>query len=258
MKNYKVKLAYKGTAYHGFQRQANANTVQQEVEEALGRLLGERVTVYGCSRTDAGVHAREFYFSFKTDNPIPERGIVFGCNSQLPEDIAVLSCEQAEDSFHARYCAKGKEYEYIVHNSEIKDPFYVDTAYRSGKHIDAELLDREAKAFVGEHDFKAFCSADCTKENTTRTIYRFDVKRDGSLVRFTVAGNGFLYNMVRIMVGTLLSVAEGKLPQGCIPQLLESRDRTLAGRTAPPQGLYLNRVFYSEEEISGKEKQDIK
>lgn len=257
MKNYKVRLAYKGTAYHGFQRQGNAYTVQQAVEEALGRLLGETVTIYGCSRTDAGVHAREFYFSFRTDNPIPIRGIIYGCNSQLPDDIAVLSCEQADDDFHARYCSKGKEYQYIVHNSEIKDPFYVDTAYRSGKHIDAVMLDREAKAFIGEHDFRGFCSADCTKENTVRTIYRFDVRREGELVIFTVSGNGFLYNMVRIMVGTLLSVAEGKLPQGCIPDLIEKRDRTLAGRTAPPQGLYLNRVFYDEKEISGKGETDI-
>ncbi len=252
MRNYKVRLAYRGTAYHGFQRQANANTVQQEVEEALGRLLGEEVTIFGCSRTDAGVHARDFCFNFRTDNPIPVRGLIFGCNSQLPDDIAVLSAEEAEEDFHARYCTKGKEYEYIVHNSEIKDPFYVDTAYRSGRHIDEVLLDREAKDFVGEHDFRAFCSADCTKENTTRTIYRFGVRREGELVIFTVAGNGFLYNMVRIMVGTLLSIAEGKLEAGCIPHLLELRDRTLAGRTAPPQGLYLNRVFYDEKEIFGE------
>lgn len=244
MRNFKVMMAYRGTAYHGFQRQKNAYTVQQAVEEALSELLGEEVTIYGCSRTDAGVHARQFCFSFRTDNPIPERGIVFGTNALLDDDIAILSCEQAQDDFHARFCCKGKEYEYIVHNSEIKDPFYSDGAYRSRAKLDAELLDREAKDYLGEHDFKAFCSADCEKENTVRCISRFDVGRDGELVRFTVSGNGFLYNMVRIMVGTLLHICEGKLPQGCIPALLESRDRTLAGRTLPPQGLYLNKVFY--------------
>ena len=248
VRNLRVMMAYRGTAYHGFQRQGNAYTVQQAVEEALSGLLGEEVTIYGCSRTDAGVHARQFCFNFRTENPIPTRGIVFGTNARLNDDIALLSCEEAEEDFHARYCCKGKEYEYIVHNSEIKDPFYCDRAYRCPHPIDAVLLDREAKAFVGEHDFKSFCSADCDKENTTRTIYSCGVKREGDLVRFRVAGNGFLYNMVRIMVGTLLSINEGKLPQGSVPQLLLSRDRTLAGRTVPPQGLYLDRVFYKRSD----------
>ena len=246
MKNYKIIMAYLGTAYHGFQRQGNAYTVQQAVEEAMSGLLGETVTIYGCSRTDAGVHARQFCFNFKTDNPIPPRGIIFGTNARLKDDIALLTCEEMPDDFHARYCCRGKEYEYIVHNSEIKDPFYCDRAYRCPHPIDAEMLDREAKAFIGEHDFKSFCSADCDKENTTRTIYDFTVKREGQLVKFRVSGNGFLYNMVRIMVGTLLSVNEGKLPPGAVGQLLHKRDRTLAGRTVPPQGLYLDRVFYDK------------
>lgn len=241
-------MAYKGSAYHGFQRQNNAYTVQQAVEEALSSLLGEDTAITGCSRTDAGVHAREFYFNFRTGSGIDCRGIVRGTNALLPEDVALLSCEEAAEDFHARYCCKGKEYEYIIHNSEIKNPFYADTAYRSRYPIDAELLDREAQAFVGEHDFKAFCSADCDKENTVRTVYRFGVGREGDLVKFTVAGNGFLYNMVRIMVGTLLHINEGKLEEGGIDRLFDSRDRTLAGRTVPPHGLYLNRVFYGEGE----------
>jgi tRNA pseudouridine38-40 synthase len=246
MKNYRVKLAYRGTNYHGFQRQSNAVTVQQAVEDAMSALLGEPVTIYGCSRTDAGVHAREFYFSFRTENHIPPRGIVFGTNARLNDDIALLSCEEMPPDFHARYSCRGKEYEYLVHNTEIKDPFYFDTAYRLSSPLHAELLDAEAKQFIGEHDFKSFCSADCDKENTTRTIYSFDVKRDGKLVSFRVAGNGFLYNMVRIMVGTLISIDEGKLEQGAIKRLLAERDRTLSGRTVPPQGLYLDRVFYDD------------
>ena len=250
MRNLRVMMAYRGTAYHGFQRQNNAYTVQQAVEEALSGLLGEDVTIYGCSRTDAGVHARQFCFSFRTDNPIPERGIVFGTNARLEDDIAILSCSEADEDFHARFCCKGKEYEYLVHNSEIKDPFYIDRAYRVWGRLDETVLDREAKAFVGEHDFKTFCSADCEKENTVRRIYAFDVTRNGDMLSFKVSGNGFLYNMVRIMVGTLISIGEERLEKGCIPALLESRDRTLAGRTVPPQGLYLNRVFYEEQ---GKE-----
>ena len=246
MKNYRVKLAYRGTNYHGFQRQSNAMTVQQAVEDAMSALLGEPVTIYGCSRTDAGVHAREFYFSFRTENRIPPRGIVYGTNARLNDDIALLSCEEMPPDFHARYNCRGKEYEYLVHNAEIKDPFYSDTAYRLSSPLHAELLDEEAKQFIGEHDFKSFCSADCDKENTTRTIYSFDVKREGRIVSFRVAGNGFLYNMVRIMVGTLISIDEGKLERGAITRLLAGRDRTLSGRTVPPQGLYLDRVFYDD------------
>ena len=244
MRNLLLTLAYNGAAYHGWQRQSNALTVQQVVEESLSGLLGEDITVNGCSRTDAGVHARTYCLSFVTHTPIPPMGLIKGLNDRLPGDIAVRECREMPADFHARFSCKGKEYLYIVHNSEIKDPFYKDTAMRWRYPIDAELLDREAKDFIGRHDFKAFCSADCDKENTVREIYSYDVRREGELVRFTVSGSGFLYNMVRITVGTLLYIGEGKIPQGSIPRLIESRDRTLAGKTVEPGGLYLNRVFY--------------
>ena len=244
MRTLMVRLAYNGAAYHGWQRQNNAVTVQQRVEEALSALLSEDVTVNGCSRTDAGVHARDYRISFGTETSIPPRGLIIGLNDKLPDDIAALECTEMPSGFHARYNCKGKEYEYIIHNSEIKNPFYKDTAMRWRWPIDAELLDSEAKDFIGEHDFKAFCCADCDKENTVREIFAFDVRREGELVKFTVSGSGFLYNMVRIMVGTLLYIGSGKLPRGCIPSLLTSRDRTLGGITVEPQGLYLNRVFY--------------
>lgn len=247
MKNFLVKMAYNGAAYHGFQRQNNATAIQQVVEEAIESLTGQQVSINGCSRTDAGVHAREYYFNFKIDSGINCRGLIFGLNDRLPDDIAILDCREASQDFHARFCCKGKEYRYLVHNSEIKDPFYKDTVYRSWFPIDAEKLDRAAKDFVGEHDFKAFCSADCDKENTVRTIYRFDVKRSGDIVEFIVAGSGFLYNMVRIMVGTLLYINEGKIGEKDIPALLKAKDRTKAGLTVPPQGLYLNKVFYDDK-----------
>ena len=244
MRNLLLTLAYNGAAYHGWQRQNNAVTVQQVVEESLSGLLGEDITVNGCSRTDAGVHAKTYCLTFGTETTIPPMGLIRGLNDRLPGDIAVRECREMPADFHARFSCRGKEYLYIVHNSEIKDPFYKDTAMRWRYPIDAELLDREAKDFIGEHDFKAFCSADCDKENTVREIYSYDVRREGDLVRFTVSGSGFLYNMVRITVGTLLYISEGKLPKGSIPRLIESRDRTLAGKTVEPGGLYLNRVFY--------------
>ena len=247
MRNFKVKMAYNGAMYHGFQRQNNALAVQQVVEEALETLIGEKITINGCSRTDAGVHARDFCFSFKTDNSITCNGLVLGLNNLLPDDIAILSCEEADSDFHARFCCKGKEYEYVIHNSRIKNPFYKDTAYRYWYPIDEKMLDKAAQDFVGEHDFKAFCSADCDKEITVRTIHYFHVRREGDMVYFNVSGDGFLYNMVRIMVGTLLYINEGKIGENDIPMLLKSMDRTKAGVTVPPEGLYLNKVYYGNE-----------
>ena len=243
-RRYKIVLAYDGTAYSGYQRQDNGVAVQQRVEEVLEIINHEPVRVYGSSRTDAGVHAREYVLNFYTESTITCRGIVFGMNSRLPDDIGVKTCEQVPMDFHARFDCAGKEYEYIIHNSEYKNPFYMNTAYRSWFPIDEKKLDRAAKVFVGEHDFKSLCCADCDKENTVRTIYDFTVRREGDLVIFTVSGNGFLYNMVRLMVGTLLFVNEGKLAESDLESVLESRDRTKAGRTVPPQGLYLNKVFY--------------
>ena len=244
MRYFKLTIAYRGSAYHGWQRQSNALAVQEVFEEALYKLTGERVVVQGCSRTDAGVHAREYVLSFGLDSTISCRGLQLGLNSRLPDDISVLGSEETGEDFHARYCCKGKEYEYIVHNSRIKDPFSADTAFRSTFHINEQELDRAAHAFVGTHDFKAFCSTACDKENTVRTIYRFNVRREGDKVIFTVCGSGFLYNMVRIMVGTLLFVNEGKIAQEDLGEILLSRDRKRAGKTVPPQGLYLNKVYY--------------
>ena len=244
MRNFKVTIWYCGSAYHGLQIQNNSLTIQEIFQKCLSDLLDQPTAVNGCSRTDAGVHAREYVLNFTTDSTITCRGIVFGMNSRLPDDIGVKSCEEVPLDFHARFDCKGKEYEYLIHNSEYKNPFYMNTAYRSWYPIDEKKLDRAAKDFIGEHDFKAMCSAECTKDNTVRTIKSFDVHRQGDMVTFTVSGDGFLYNMVRIMVGTLLFVNEGKLKESQLGEILQSRDRTKAGRTVPPQGLYLNKVFY--------------
>lgn len=244
MRNLKVKMAYNGAFYHGYQRQNNAVTIQQTVEEALSKLLMEEITINGCSRTDAGVHAREYVFNFKTDNPIRCEGLVTGTNNLLPKDIAIIEVSQADEDFHARFDCKGKEYEYVIHNSAFKNPFYANTAMRYKYPLDEKILDSEAKAFIGKYDFKAFCSADCDKEDTTRTIYSFDVVRENDLVKMRVSGDGFLYNMVRIMVGTLIYLNEGKIEKGKIKEIIKNKDRTKAGITVVPDGLYLNKVFY--------------
>ncbi len=244
MRNIKATVSFSGTAYHGFQRQPGLRTVQGELERAFKRLIDEEVAVNGCSRTDAGVHANNFVFSANIENTIDNRGIQYGLNGILPPDIAVLSVEDAPEGFHARFDCKGKEYVYLIHNSEIKSPFYADRMYRSWYPIDEKKLDRAAKSFIGRHDFKAFCAASCDKEVTVREIFDYRVERGGDVVKFTVSGDGFLYNMVRITVGTLLFINDGKLSEDSIPRIIASRDRSCAGKTAPPQGLYLNRVYY--------------
>ena len=246
VRNLKVCVAYNGAAYHGFQRQNNAVTIQQTIEECIAKLLKQNVTINGCSRTDTGVHAREFYFNCRLDTSIPCGGFVKGLNALLPDDIAILSCEDADDDFHARFCAKGKEYIYIVKNTPVRDVFSQKLALHYAGRLDEKIMDKAAKLFIGEHDFAAFCKAEAKEhlKSTVRTIYDFSVTKNGDEVIFKVSGNGFLHNMVRIMVGTLIYVSENKRSEDDIRRSLENGDREDAGKTIPPEGLYLNKVFY--------------
>ncbi len=248
-RNLLVRCSYCGAAYHGFQIQKNGDTVAARLMDAIFRVTGEDSPTIGCSRTDAGVHAREYFFNFHTDTKIPAGRLPAALNAHLPYDIAVTRCREVPEDFHARYHAVGKEYCYLIHNSPVRDPFFEHLKYHYRCPLDEKLLDRAAKGFVGAHDFSAFCSAGSSVKDTVRTITDAGVRRDGDLVVFTVRGTGFLYNMVRIMVGTLLAVAEGKLTVREIPEIIESRDRSRAGVTAPAHGLYLNRVFYTQEEF---------
>ena len=237
-------MAYRGTAYHGFQRQENAVGIQNVLEEKLSALTNSAVKLNGCSRTDAGVHAREYCFSFETEHSIPCANIVRGMNSLLPDDLAVLSCEEAPADFHARYSCKSKEYMYLILNRREKDPFLADLALHYPYELDTELIARAAQAFVGRHDFTSFCGTANQKADSFRTIEYFKIEKCENLVKLLVKGDGFLYNMVRIMVGTLIFINEGKLDPECVPGILSARDRNLAGKTVPAQGLYLNKVYY--------------
>lgn len=237
-------MAYRGTAYHGFQRQENAVGIQNVLEEKLSALTDSAVKLNGCSRTDAGVHAREYCFSFETEHAIPCANIVRGMNSLLPDDLAVLSCEEAPADFHARYSCKGKEYMYLILNRREKDPFLADLALHYPYELDTELIARAAQAFVGRHDFTSFCGTANQKADSFRTIEYFRVEKSENLVKLLVKGDGFLYNMVRIMVGTLIFINEDKLSADSVPRILAALDRNLAGKTAPAHGLYLNKVYY--------------
>ncbi len=246
MRNLKVCIAYNGAAYHGFQRQSNAVTIQQVLEDRLRKLLKTPTAINGCSRTDTGVHAKQFFFSFRTDSSIPCDGFVKGMNALLPDDIAVLSCEDADEDFHARFSAKGKEYIYRVKNTPQRDVFTDRLALWYHGALDEQVMDKVAKLFIGEHDFAAFCKAEAKAhlKSTVREVYDFSVRRENDEVIFTVSGSGFLHNMVRIMVGTLIYVSEGKRTESDILRSLETGVRETAGKTIDPRGLYLNRVFY--------------
>lgn len=246
MRNLKVTISYNGAQYYGYQRQETLPSIQQAVEQAIKQLLYENITINGCSRTDAGVHAREYVFNFRTDNKIPCSGFIKGMNAILSEDIAVLSCTEADDDFHARFCCKGKEYLYKIHCSEIKDVFQKKLAMNYPFKLDTEKMQAAAKLLVGEHDFAAFCTAEAKQrlESTVRTVYDISVKRDGEYVCIYVSGNGFLHNMVRIIVGTLIYVSEGKRTEQDILNALKTGNRELAGKTVIPDGLYLNKVYY--------------
>ena len=244
MRNLLLTLRYNGTAFHGWQVQPNGATVQQELCNAFKKLSGNDENIIGCSRTDAGVHANMFCCNVRTECNVATEKIPDALNFYLPPEIAVYDCKDVGFDFHARYDCKGKEYVYLIYNGKYRNPFYDNKAMFYPYEIDEEMLDIEAKSFIGTHDFSAFCSAGTDIEDKVREIYDCSVTRNGDLIEIRVSCNGFLYNMVRIIVGTLLGIQKGKIEKGGIPEILESRNRENAGVTAEPHGLYLNKVFY--------------
>lgn len=241
-----LTIQYRGTRYHGFQVQKNAVSVAQVLQDAVERVFGERLDVKGCSRTDAGVHANRFALTLRTNAAIPCAAVTRALNVNLPDDIAVLNCREVPDGFHPRYSCLGKRYIYQIWNAPVKNVFLSDLALHWKYPLNVERMDESARAFLGTHDFTAFCSAGGKKEDTVRTITDASVARKGDMVVFSVTGNGFLYNMVRIMTGTLLEISRGGIAPDVIPEILQSRNRSLAGPTAPAHGLYLDEVFYDE------------
>ena len=249
MRNLLLTLSYCGKNLHGWQIQDNALTVQEVFQDALYQIIHERPDIKGCSRTDSGVHANMYCVSMKIEHPITEDHLMMAMNRYLPDDVAVTQVRRVEDDFHARYSCKGKEYVYKVWNSRVRNPFLHDLALHYRYEMDVEKLNNEAQAFVGAHDFTSFCTLDKReKGDFTRTVKYFKVRRDGELVTFTVAADGFLYNMVRIMVGTLLAMNNGRIPFGTLSDIIKAENRKAAGPTAPPCGLYLNKVFYDDHE----------
>lgn len=214
------------------------------MEQAVYDLFGERTTVFGCSRTDTGVHANCFKCNFKTEKDLADENIVSGLNHYLPEDIAVYDSVPAADDFNARFNCVSKEYVYKIYNGKYRDPFMAGKAMHYKYPLDERLLDTQAKDYIGKHDFISFRASGATVKTTERTVLYAGVERYDDLVMFRVCADGFLYNMVRIMVGTLIYISEGKIAKDSIPDVIAGKDRLLAGKTAEACGLYLNKVNY--------------
>ena len=242
---------YNGTAYHGWQVQKNAVSVAETLQRALIMVCGDAVRLTGCGRTDAGVHAEHYIANFHTNSRIPIDRLPFAVNTHTPEDIVVKEAYDMPDDFNAIGSCLKKEYTYRIYNSRIKNPFYVNRAYFYPKHLDESVMDRAARAFEGTHDFRAVRSVGTETRTTVRTIYYCYVTRAGELLELKVCANGFLYNMVRAITGTVLYAAEGKLTAEDIPTILDSGNRTLAGPTVPPGGLYLTKLWYEDERLNG-------
>ena len=245
LRNLLLTLCYDGRRFHGWQIQQNAYTVQEALQTALSQIIGDGFDVKGCSRTDSGVHANMYCVSLKTAHPIPCVRLKAALNRWLPLSVAVTDCVEVGADFHARYSCKSKEYIYKIWNSEVRSPFLEGYALHYRYPLDAALLNEAAQAYVGRHDFTSFCTLDNREQgDMTRDVKLFSVTRDGDMVTMRVEADGFLYNMVRIMVGTLLRIAQGKIPPDGIPAIMEKKDRKYAGPTAQACGLYLNRVYY--------------
>lgn len=244
MRNIKLTIEYDGKCYNGWQKQPNKLNIQGEIERAIYNITKEEVDLIGSGRTDAGVHALGQVANFKTNSQISIEKLPLAINSQLKNSIVIKEAEEVNERFHSRYNAKRKTYRYIINNSKCGTAIYRNLEYSYPFKLDAEKMKQASKYFEGEHDFKAFKSSGTSSKNSVRTIYKAIVKQEGEKLIIELTGNGFLYNMVRIISGTLLDVGLGKIQPEEIPEMIESKDRQRAGKTLPAHGLYLVEVKY--------------
>ena len=247
MKRIKLTVAYDGTNYCGWQIQKNGITVEEVLNRTLTKFFKEEIAVIGASRTDSGVHALGNVAVFDAEVTMPPDKISYAINNLLPEDIRIQKSEEVEVDFHPRYCDTRKTYEYKIYNNQFPNPIERLYSHFVYYPLDVEKMQRAADYLVGEHDFKSFCSARSQVENTVRTIYFLQVIKEGDQIRIRINGNGFLYNMVRIIVGSLMKVGMGMIPPEEIKNILEAKDRTKAGHKAPACGLTLVEIEYPKD-----------
>ncbi|TCP52261.1 tRNA pseudouridine38-40 synthase [Tumebacillus sp. BK434] len=244
MRNIKLTISYDGTDFHGFQTQPNLRTVQGTLQARLEEVVGHPVSIIGSGRTDAGVHARAQVVNFHTSSRVPVEKWPIVCNVKLPDDLVVQDATEVPEDWHARFSARGKVYRYQFDRGAYPDVFTRKYAYHYPYPICVERMIEAATHLVGRHDFTSFCAANTPVEDKVRTLHAVDLREDGHLLTVTCRGEGFLYNMVRIIAGTLLDVGRGKIEPGAIPDILLARDRKLAGVTAPAHGLTMWQVLY--------------
>lgn len=242
--NIKITLEYDGSCYHGWQRQNNVITIQETIEKAISKVTGEDIKIIGSGRTDAGVHAKAQVANFKTNTSIPIEKLPYAINSQLPRDIVVKSAEKMPETFHAQKSAIAKIYTYKIYNAPFPSPLNRYYVYFYPKPLDVKKMQNAAKYFIGKHDFASFKATGSDVKTTVRCIKSLEVEEREGLINIKMKANGFLYNMARIIAGTLLDIGRLRKKPEDIPYIIKSRNRQLAGKTLPPQGLCLEEVIY--------------
>lgn len=244
MRNIRLTIQYDGTNYSGWQSQTNSIAIQDIIEKAILKVLGERLRIMGAARTDAGVHAAGQIANFKTGSLLPVKNIKDGLNRNLPSDIVIKKAEDVNAAFHSQFNARRKLYRYSVSQENPIPPFYKDFVTRIPYNLNIRLMKKEAKALLGRHDFMSFQGSNSKRSSTIRRIYRIDIKRSGEVMHLDIEADGFLYNMARTIAGTLINAGRGSIKRGAIKKILIGKDRALAGKTAPAKGLSLIKVIY--------------
>lgn len=244
MRNIKLTIEYDGKDFNGWQKQPTQLNIQGEIERAINLITGENVELIASGRTDAGVHALKQIANFKTNSNIPVEKIPIAINTKLKRSIRIVWAEEVDEQFHSRYHCKRKTYQYTINNSKNGTAIFRNYQYNFPEKLDATNMNKAIKYFVGEHDFSSFKASGTSSKSAVRTIYNGEVIRDGDIVKIKITGNGFLYNMVRIIAGTLVEVGLNKIKPEQIKEIIKSKDRTKAGKTLPPQGLCLINVEY--------------
>ncbi|KAB3535505.1 tRNA pseudouridine(38-40) synthase TruA [Alkaliphilus pronyensis] len=244
MRNIKIEIQYDGTNFSGWQMQTNGRTVQEEIVKALYKLTHKQISLHGAGRTDAGVHAKGQVANFKIESSIPTSKIPSAINRFLPEDVSVFRAAEMPENFHARYSATGKKYSYLIYLDTYRNPLLRNYGYHIPYEINLGKMKAASKLLIGTHDFRGFMSSGSSIRDTVRRIDEIEFKKNEKNLWISFQGNGFLYNMVRIIVGTFLEIGRGRFDNVNIVKALETGQRQYLGPTAPPHGLYLDKVFY--------------
>ena len=248
MRNIKIIIEYDGKDFNGWQKQPNKLNIQGEIERAIEEVTGEKVDLIASGRTDAGVHALGQVANFKIEKDIPIEKIPYALNSKLKKSIRIKEANEVDEKFHSRYTCKRKTYKYVINNSVQGTAIYRNLQYHFPEKLDDVKMNEAAKYLIGEHDFKSFRASGTSSKSSIRTIYNASVKREEEIVTIELTGNGFLYNMVRIIAGTLIDVGTGKINAKDVKEILDAKNRLKAGKTLPPNGLYLVNVEYEEKD----------